>query len=59
MCSFGFEAFNAFNHANFANPEDNFNSSTFGTVTAVDHSADPNSDPSPGRVVQIAGKFYF
>ena len=53
------EAFNAFNHANFANPGDNFNSSTFGTVTQVDHSADPNSDPSPGRVIQIAGKFYF
>ena len=53
------EAFNAFNHANFANPGDNFDSSTFGTVTAVDHSADPNGDPSPGRVIQLAGKFYF
>jgi len=53
------EAFNAFNHANFANPNDNFNSSGFGTVTAVEHSADPNADPQPGRVIQLAGKFYF
>ena len=54
------EAFNAFNHANFANPGDNFsNPGTFGAVTSVDHSADPNADPSPGRVIQIAGKFYF
>jgi hypothetical protein len=53
------EAFNAFNHANFANPGGTFLSGSFGRVTAVDHSADPNSDPSPGRVVQLAGKFYF
>ena len=53
------EAFNAFNHANFANPNGTFLNSGFGQVTSVDHSADPNSDPSPGRVIQIAGKFYF
>jgi hypothetical protein len=53
------EAFNAFNHANFANPGGTYLSGSFGRVTAVDHSADPNSDPSPGRVVQLAGKFYF
>jgi hypothetical protein len=53
------EAFNAFNHANFANPNGTFLSGSFGRVTAVDHSADPNSDPTPGRVIQIAGKFYF
>ncbi len=53
------EAFNAFNHANFANPSGNFNSGSFGQVTSVVHSADPNSDPSPGRAVQIAAKLHF
>ncbi len=53
------EAFNAFNHANFANPSGNFLSGSFGHVTSVDHSADPNGDPSPGRAIQLAGKFYF
>jgi hypothetical protein len=53
------EAFNAFNHANFANPAGNYNSSTFGSITSVRESSDPNSDPSPGRSIQLAGKFYF
>jgi hypothetical protein len=53
------EAFNAFNHANFANPGNDFSSPTFGTVTSVDSSADPNGDPSPGRSVQLAGKIFF
>jgi hypothetical protein len=53
------EAFNAFNHANFANPGGNFLSGSFGRVTSVVHSADPNSDPSPGRAIQLAGKIYF
>jgi hypothetical protein len=53
------EAFNAFNHANFNTPSGNFSSGSFGRVTAVDESADPNGDPSPGRSIQIAGKFYF
>jgi hypothetical protein len=53
------EAFNAFNHANFANPSGNFNSGSFGRVTSVVQSADPNGDPSPGRAIQLAGKVYF
>lgn len=53
------EAFNAFNHANFAPPSGNFSSSSFGTITSVIHSQDPNADPQPGRAIQIAGKFYF
>lgn len=53
------EAFNAFNHANFANPSGNFNSSSFGQVSSVVHSADPNSDPSPGRAMQLAARFTF
>jgi hypothetical protein len=53
------EAFNAFNHANFANPGNNFSSGSFGKVTSVDVSSDPNGDPSGGRAVQLAGKIFF
>jgi hypothetical protein len=53
------EAFNAFNHANFANPSGNFSSPTFGSITSVIQSADPNGDPSPGRSVQLVGKLFF
>ncbi|MGB7135430.1 MAG: hypothetical protein WBD46_09100, partial [Acidobacteriaceae bacterium] len=53
------DAFNAFNHANFANPSGNFSSPTFGTITGVDESADPNQDPQPGRAIQLVGRFYF
>ena len=53
------EAFNAFNHANFAGPSGNFLSPHFGQISSVIQSADGNGDPSPGRAVQIAGKLYF
>ena len=53
------EGFNVFNHANFAGPSGTFTSPTFGDVTSVKQSADPNGDPSPGRAIQLAGKFYF
>jgi hypothetical protein len=53
------EAFNAFNHANFAPPSGDFSSPQFGVITGVIQSADPNADPSPGRAVQLAGKVYF
>jgi len=53
------EAFNAFNHANFSSPSNNFSSNSFGQVTSVIYSADPNADPQPGRAIQIAGKFFF
>jgi hypothetical protein len=57
------EAFNAFNHANFASPDGNFTDGPgfFGVVTAVAGSttADVNSDPQPGRAIQLVGKFYF
>jgi hypothetical protein len=53
------DAFNAFNHANFANPGGNFSSQDFGTITGVDESADPNQDPQPGRAVQLVGRFVF
>jgi hypothetical protein len=53
------EAFNAFNHANFANPGNDFSSGSFGKVTGVDVSSDPNGDPSPGRSVQLVAKLFF
>jgi hypothetical protein len=53
------EGFNVFNHANFAAPDGILDSPTFGQVTGVISSQDGNSDPSPGRAVQIAGKVYF
>jgi hypothetical protein len=54
------EAFNAFNHANFAPPAGAFNlRNTFGQVSGVDISADPNGDPSPARSFQLTGKLYF
>ena len=53
------EGFNVFNHANFAGPTGTFLNPTFGQVTSVKQSADPNGDPSPGRSIQLAGKFYF
>jgi Carboxypeptidase regulatory-like domain len=54
------EGFNVFNHANFAGPGGNFTSkSTFGEVSSVIYSADPNGDPSPARSYQLVGKFFF
>ena len=54
------QAANVFNHANFAQPDNNFNDGPyFGTVSGVDASADYNGDPAAGRTVQIAGKFNF
>jgi hypothetical protein len=46
-----FEAFNAFNHANFGNPSSSIsNAATFGQLNSVVNDA---------RQVQFAGKFYF
>jgi len=53
------EAFNAFNHANFANPGGTYTSGSFGRVTGLQGGNDPNGDPSPGRAIQLSGKFYF
>jgi hypothetical protein len=53
------EAFNAFNHANFAQPAGNLLSPNFGNISGVTESAEGNGDPSPGRSIQLAGKFYF
>ena len=53
------EAFNAFNHANFAQPQGNFASSGFGLISNVTQPNDVNGDPQPGRAVQLVGKFFF
>jgi len=46
------EAYNAFNHANFGNPNNNVDSSNFGRITAI--RAFTNS-----RLVQLGAKFLF
>jgi hypothetical protein len=57
------EAFNAFNHADFGAPDGNYTDGPgfFGVVTSVVGSttADYDFDPSPGRAVQLVGKFFF
>jgi hypothetical protein len=54
------QAANAFNHANFANPDGNFTDGPyFGTVTAVRDSADYNGDPKGGRTVQLVARVRF
>jgi hypothetical protein len=53
------EAYNAFNHTNFAPPNGIFTSPQFGEVNSVIQSKDANADPSPGRSIQLVGKVYF
>jgi hypothetical protein len=52
---FRFETFNTFNHANFAAPADDLSFSNFGQINSVQQI----STLGAGRVVQLAGKFYF
>lgn len=55
------EAYNAFNHANFANPSGNYGAgpTVFGVITSVDQPVNAGGDPQPGRAIQLAAKFYF
>jgi hypothetical protein len=55
------EAYNAFNHANFSNPNGNFGagSPVFGAINSVDQPVNTGGDPQPARAIQLAGKFYF
>lgn len=56
------EAFNVFNHPNFAQPDGSIlDGPNFGTISnVVSPVADGgNGDPQPGRAVQLAGKIYF
>ncbi len=47
------EAFNLFNHANFANPNGNVSAGTFGTITGT------NATAGAPRVLQLALKATF
>jgi hypothetical protein len=55
------EAYNAFNHDNFANPNGNYGagSPVFGSINSVDKPVNTSGDPQPGRAIQLRGKFYF
>jgi hypothetical protein len=54
------QAANVFNHANFAQPDGNFNDGAFfGTITGVTASADYNGDPYGGRTAQLVAKIRF
>jgi len=50
---FRLEAFNAFNHANLANPNTQFGSSTFGTITTL------QSGTTSSRTLQLAAHYTF
>ncbi len=47
------DAFNVFNHANFANPDTNISDATFGTVSQVVGSSS-NTNPTGPRIIQVA-----
>ncbi len=51
------EAANVFNHPNFSEPDGEIYDGTFGQISSVRSAV--NSDPAPGRQVQLAGKIYF
>ena len=55
------EAFDLFNHANFALPDGNFSDGpgSFAVITWVIQPPGGTGDPQPGRAVQLAAKFYF
>jgi hypothetical protein len=46
------EAYNVFNHTNFANPNGDVNSSNFGRISALRRNTNP-------RQVQLGAKFFF
>ena len=47
------DAFNVFNHANFANPDTNITDNTFGTISSV-VGASSNTNPTGPRILQLA-----
>jgi hypothetical protein len=51
------EAYNAFNHPNFAGPNGNFGagSPAFGLINSVIQPVSTGSDPQPGRATQLGG----
>jgi Carboxypeptidase regulatory-like domain/TonB-dependent Receptor Plug Domain len=55
---FRVEAFNILNHAEFANPDTNPNSGTFGQITTTGTSNPSVTDPDP-RIIQLALRITF
>lgn len=55
------EAYNAFNHANFADPTGNYGAGSpiFGSINSVDQPLNSSGDPQPGRAIQLGAKVYF
>ena len=55
------EAYNASNHANFANLNGNYGvgSPVFGSIHSVDQPLNSSGDPQPGRAIQLGAKVYF
>jgi hypothetical protein len=56
------ESYNVFNHANFGQPDGNYNDSTFGEILNVNQPSNfggQSTDPQPGRATQLAAKIYF
>ena len=55
---FRVEAFNLFNHAEFANPDTNINSSTFGQITSTTFGSGVNALQTQ-RILQLALRLTF
>jgi hypothetical protein len=53
------EAYNVFNHANFANPNGDVASSTFGQIVSLRPFVNNGPSPEGSRLVQLAAKFIF
>jgi hypothetical protein len=53
------EAYNVFNHANFANPDGDVASATFGQILNLRPFVNNGPSPEGSRLVQLAAKFIF
>jgi hypothetical protein len=54
-----FDAFNVFNHAQFANPDTDLTSPTFGEITSNTLGVNPVTALQTQRILQIAGRITF
>jgi hypothetical protein len=52
------DAFNVFNHAQFANPDTNIDDNTFGVVTSTNLGTGTNALQTQ-RILQVAGRLTF